>query len=117
MTTFQIDNPPWAPITPYLTYSEQQQQQRAQEEITAIFSQPRTAKYTNPGVITSPESYSRTSTNLITTPESSVASMPQSQRSSQTDHTQSQSSSRTNSPPPPPVPPPPAQEVAKGIIE
>ena len=33
-----IDNTPWAPVTPYLTYSESQAVQ-AQEEITAIFSE------------------------------------------------------------------------------
>jgi len=102
----KIDNPPWAPITPYLTYSEKQNIQN-QEEISAIFSQPKTTKFSvNPGVVTSPESL-RTSTNLITTPESSLSL--QSQRSSQTDP-QSQSSSRTSSPPvaaPPPLPPPP----------
>ena len=65
-----MDDTPWAPVTPYLTFSEKQTVQ-AQEEISAIFSQSKS--FTRPGVITSPESM-RTSTNLITTPESSLQS-------------------------------------------
>lgn len=84
-----FDNPAWAPVTPYLTYTESQTVQ-AQEEIKAIFSQ---SKFTRPGVITSPESM-RTSTNLITTPETSLSL--QSQLSVEP---RSLSSSCANSPP------------------
>ena len=107
----KIDNPPWAPVTPYLTYSEKQ---NVQEEVSAIFSQTRTSQgFTKPGITTSPESV-RTSTNLITTPEGSLSYI--SQRSSQTDP-QSQSSSRTSSPPPPipPLPDDKALEAQGGL--
>lgn len=86
----KLDNPPWAQVTPYLSYSEKQ----GQEEISDIFQG---AKYTQPGVVTSPESM-RASTTIITTPESSLQS-----QISQNDAV-SISSSNPGSPPPP-VPP------------
>ncbi|TRY71051.1 hypothetical protein TCAL_12313 [Tigriopus californicus] len=86
----KLDNPPWAQVTPYLSYSERQ----GQEEINDIF---RGAKYTQAGVVTSPESM-RASTTIITTPESSLQS-----QLSQNDAL-SISSSNPGSPPPP-VPP------------
>ena len=98
----KIDNPPWAPITPYLTYSEKQNVQ-TQEEVSAIFSQSKTKPH-YPGVVTSPESL-RTSTNLITTPESSIS------QQSQISHTPlSQTSSGPGSSPPP-IPPLPQDEI------
>ena len=96
-----VDRSPWAPVTPYLTYSESQGVQ-AHEEVNAIFSESKSFAQT--GVITSPESL-RTSTNLITTPESSLSL--QSQLSVEP---RSLSSSCTNSPPAQ-VPPLPLDEL------
>ena len=95
-----INNLPWEPVTPYLTYSEKQNVQ-AQEEISAIFSESKS--FTKPGVVTSPESM-RTSTNLITTPDSLSL---QSQMSLEP---RSLSSSCTN-PSPPPIPPLPVDSA------
>ena len=106
----KIDNPPWAPITPYLTYSEKQNVQ-TQEEVSAIFSQSKTKPH-YPGVVTSPESL-RTSTNLITTPESSIS------QQSQISHTPlSQTSSGPGSSPPP-IPPLPKDDIHPndGMVE
>ena len=97
-----IDNPPWAPITPYLTYSEKQNVQ-TQEEVSAIFSQAKTKPH-YPGVVTSPESL-RTSTNLITTPESSVS------LHSQISHTPLSQTSSGHGSPPPPIPPLPKDDI------
>ena len=110
----KIDNPPWAPVTPYLSFPERQNQVRNsqrklkvkkaylvilfhfQEEVRAILSNG----YTKAGVVTSPESV-RTSTNMITTPESSL----QSQTSQHDAEGRSISSSCAGSPPPvPPLP-------------
>ncbi len=84
----RIDNPAWAPITPYLSY-----QQQNPDEVSAIFAGHGRGVKPPPGVVTSPESVTRTSTSLITTPESSL-------------HSQlSMSSSCPGSPPPiPPLP-------------
>ena len=97
----KIDNPPWAPVTPYLTYSEKQNVQM-QEEVSAIFSQSKT-KENYPGVVTSPESL-RTSTNLITTPESSIS------LHSQISHTPLSHTSSGAGSPPPPIPPLPKDD-------
>ena len=99
-----IDNAPWAQVTPYLTYSESQTV-KAQEEVTAIFSQN---SFTRPGVVTSPESM-RTSTNLLTTPDNSLSL--QSQLSVEP---RSLSSSCANSPPAP-VPPLPLDESSDAL--
>merc|ERR1719474_2502324 len=54
-----IDVPGWAPVTPYLNVSKQ-------EEISAIFSESKSGMhYKTSGIVTSPESV-MTSTNLIT---------------------------------------------------
>ena len=98
----KIDNPPWAPITPYLTYSEKQNVQ-TQEEVSAIFAQSKT-KPNYPGVVTSPESL-RTSTNLITTPESSIS------LHSQISHTPLSQTSSEKGSPPPPIPPLPKDDI------
>ena len=100
-----IGNAPWAQVTPYLTYSESQSV-KAQEEVTAIFSQ--SVSFTRPGVVTSPESM-RTSTNLLTTPDNSLSL--QSQLSVEP---RSLSSSCANSPPAP-VPPLPLDESSDAL--
>ena len=93
----KIDNPPWAPITPYLNYSRSYIERQNQEEVLALLGSQRAR---GPGVVTSPESVT-TSTNLITTPESCTHSLI-----SQVDGVLSVSSSCPSSPPPP-LPPPP----------
>lgn len=103
----KIDNPPWAPVTPYLCYPEKQSASHAQEEISAIFSQCKTSQYTKDGVVTSPESM-RTSTNLITTPESSVSLHSQ--------VSQTEPRSRQSSFSPPPLPPLPTDEVQTDLF-
>ena len=103
----KIDNPPWAPITPYLCYPEKQTVSHAQEEITAIFSQCKNSQYTKDGVVTSPESM-RTSTNLITTPESSLSIHSQ--------VSQTEPRSRQSSYSPPPLPPLPTDEVQTDLF-
>jgi hypothetical protein len=85
----KLDNPAWAPITPYLSYQESRQNH---EEISAILGRAKP----HIGVVTSPESV-RTSTNLITTPESSLQSQ------------MSISSSCPGSPPP--IPPLPMDQI------
>eukprot|EP00095_Tigriopus_kingsejongensis_P006186 maker-scaffold191_size271209-snap-gene-1.35 protein:Tk06186 transcript:maker-scaffold191_size271209-snap-gene-1.35-mRNA-1 annotation:"s6 family -specific metalloendopeptidase adhesin" len=94
----KLDNPPWAQVTPYLSYQERQ----GQDEVSKIFREAKS--FTQSGVVTSPESV-RTSTNLITTPESSLQS-----QISQTD-APSISSSCADSPLPPPLPPLPNDPV------
>ena len=104
----KIDNPPWAPITPYLCYPEKQTPSHGQEEITAIFSQCKTSHYIKDGVITSPESM-RTSTNLITTPESCISLHSQ--------ISQTEPRSRQSSFSPPPIPPLPTDEVQGQMLQ
>ena len=103
----KIDNPPWAPVTPYLCYPEKHSVSHAQEEISAIFSQCKTSQYTKDGVVTSPESM-RTSTNLITTPESSISLHSQ--------VSQTEPRSRQSSFSPPPLPSLPTDEVQTDLF-
>lgn len=98
----KIDNPPWAPVTPYL-----QQIPHAQEEISAIFSHCKSSQFTKAGVVTSPESM-RTSTNLITTPESSIS------MHSLISHNDPRS--RPSSYSPPPLPPLPTDEIQTDLF-